>query len=406
MKEQKPVAIQTDNPTEQATHVVYDNFDVDGPVKMRYMPETVRSLARACLLGGAIGDALGAPIEFLTFAEIRQRYGALGVTDFVAGSWPAGSITDDTQMTLFTAEGVIRAQMRAIHKGIVNETSVVCRAYLRWLMTQGVEPAFDLHDGKRGLLLSIPELHARRAPGTTCLSALQSMTEITDAAAKNSSKGCGGVMRVAPVGLFDARNTQSRWEAGAGEWAFEQGRDFAALTHGHPTGYLAAAAFAVIIGALASGAPLGEAIAIAKARLIREEQHQETLLAINRALEAAAAGPAAAAIVETLGGGWVAEEALSIGLYCATVARTFEEGVLLAVNHSGDSDSTGSIAGNLLGLIHDEAALPRTWLDRLELRDLIARVAEDLIDCPDFRAVSADSRGSYQRLCLDRYTGF
>ena len=257
MKEQKPVAIQTDNPTEQATHVVYDNFDVDDPVKLRYMPETIRSLARACLLGGAIGDALGAPIEFLTLAEIRQRYGALGVTDFVAGSWPAGSITDDTQMTLFTAEGLIRAQMRAIHKGIVNGTSVVCRAYLRWLVTQGVELAFDLHDGKRGLLMSIPELHARRAPGTTCLSALQSMTEITCAAAENSSKGCGGVMRMAPVGLFDAKNTQGQWEAGAGQWAFEQGRDFAALTHGHPSGYLAAAAFAVIIGALASGGALG-----------------------------------------------------------------------------------------------------------------------------------------------------
>lgn len=406
MKERKPVKIQTDNPTEQATHVVYDNFDVDGPVNLRHMPETVRSLARACLLGGAIGDALGAPIEFLTLAEIRQRYGALGVTDFVAGSWPAGSITDDTQMTLFTAEGMIRAQMRAIHKGIVHGPSVVCNAYLRWLMTQGVEPSFDLHDGKLGLLLSIPELRARRAPGNTCLSALQSMTKIMGETANNSSKGCGGVMRMAPVGLFDAKNTQGKWEAGAGQWAFDMGRDFAALTHGHPTGYLAAAAFAVIIGALASGVPLEEAISIAKARLIREEHHHETLLAINRAVEAATASPASAETVETLGGGWVAEEALSIGIYCALIARTFEEGVLLSVNHSGDSDSTGSIAGNLLGLIHGEAALPRSWLDRLELRDLIARVAEDLIDCPDFRSVSADSRGSYERLFLDRYPGF
>lgn len=406
MKEQKPVAIQTDNSTEMVTHLVYDNFDVDGPVKLRHMPETVRSLARACLLGGAIGDALGAPIEFLTLAEIRQRYGAMGVTDFVTGSWPAGSITDDTQMTLFTAEGMIRAKMRAIHKGIVHGPSVVCNAYLRWLVTQGVEPSFDLHDGKLGLLLSIPELHARRAPGTTCLSALQSMTEITCAAAKNSSKGCGGVMRVAPVGLFDAKNTQGKWEAGAGQWAFDMGRDFAALTHGHPTGYLAAAAFAVIIGALASGAPLGEAISIAKALLIREEHHQETLVAINRAVKAADAGPASAVTVETLGGGWVAEEALSVGLYCALIARTFEEGVLLAVNHGGDSDSTGSIAGNLLGLIHGEGALPQTWLDRLELQALIARVAEDLIDCPDFRSVSADSRGSYEKMCLDLYPGF
>jgi ADP-ribosylglycohydrolase len=78
--------------------------------------EAARSRARACLLGGAIGDALGAPIEFLTLAQIRQRYGHAGVSDFVAGAWPAGTITDDTQMTLFTAEGMIRAQMRAIEK--------------------------------------------------------------------------------------------------------------------------------------------------------------------------------------------------------------------------------------------------------------------------------------------------
>jgi ADP-ribosylglycohydrolase len=62
-----------------------------------------------CLLGGAVGDALGAPIEFLSLGEIRRRFGPLGVTGFAAGEWPARSITDDTQMTLFTAEAMIRA---------------------------------------------------------------------------------------------------------------------------------------------------------------------------------------------------------------------------------------------------------------------------------------------------------
>lgn len=352
---------------------------VVGPVNLRDRPESLRSHARACLLGGAIGDALGAPIEFLSFAEIRQRYGSRGVTNFVSGSWPAGTITDDTQMTLFTAEGLMRAQMRAIDKGSVNVAAVVCRAYLRWLMTQGVEPSFDLPAAESGLLLSIPELHARRAPGNTCLDALQSMTEITSKAARNSSKGCGGVMRMAPVGLFAVRNSYDRWEPDAGQWAFDRGREFAALTHGHPTGYLAAAAFAVIIAALASGVPLPEAIFLAETPLSREKHHEETLRGIKQAIAVAAAGPASAERVESLGGGWVAEEALSIGLYCALVARTFKEGVLLAVNHSGDSDSTGSIAGNLLGLIHGEGALPRAWLNQLELKALIARVAEDLI---------------------------
>ncbi len=196
----------------------------------------VRALASACLVGGVSEDALGAPIEFQTLAEIRQRYGAQGVTAFVAGPWPAGTTTDDTQMALFTAEGTIRAQMRPIHKEIVKSTSVVRSAYLRWLMTQGVEPSLDLHDGMRGILLSIPELHAQRAPGNTCLSALQSMTQVTCRAATTSSKGCGGVMRVAPVGLFVAKNTKDNEEAGAGRWAFEMARDFAALPGGSSPG--------------------------------------------------------------------------------------------------------------------------------------------------------------------------
>jgi len=74
----------------------------------------------------------------------------------------------------------------------------------------------------------------------------------------------------------------------------------------------------------------------------------------------------------------VAEEALAIGLYAALVAESFEHGVLLAVNHSGDSDSTGAIAGNLLGVALGELAIPRTWLARLELRDVVEQVADDL----------------------------
>ncbi len=152
-----------------------------------------------------------------------------------------------------------------------------------------------------------------------------------------------------------------------------------------------------------SGTAIDDAIAIARGQLTRRPDHDETLRAIDRAVAAAHAGKPNADTVEELGGGWIAEEALSIGLYCALTASTFEEGVLLAVNHGGDSDSTGSIAGNLLGLMHGEAALPARWLQRLELRGLIVRVAEDLIDCPDFRSISAESPERHQELSWDIY---
>src|SRR4051794_26405243 len=92
---------------------------------------------RACLLGGAVGDALAAPVEFMRLEEIRRRLRTRGLTSLEEGAWPAGSITDDTQMTLFTAEGLLRAQVRGALKGIVHPPSVVDHAYARWLHTQG-----------------------------------------------------------------------------------------------------------------------------------------------------------------------------------------------------------------------------------------------------------------------------
>lgn len=88
--------------------------------------------------------------------------------------------------------------------------------------------------------------------------------------------------------------------------------------------------------------------------------------------------------IRELGQGWVAEEALGISVYCALVARTFREGVLLAVNHDGDSDSTGSITGNLLGALYGVKSIPQKWLEPLELREVIAELAGDLYAFKDW----------------------
>jgi ADP-ribosyl-[dinitrogen reductase] hydrolase len=115
------------------------------------------------LLGGAVGDALGAPIEFMSLAEIRARFGSQGVTGMVEGVWPPGSVTDDTQMTMFTAEGLIRASVRFELKGICHPPSVVDHAYARWLATQG-EQSCRWDDAKfDGWLFRVEALYARRA---------------------------------------------------------------------------------------------------------------------------------------------------------------------------------------------------------------------------------------------------
>lgn len=298
----------------------------------------------------------------MSLAEIRRQHGPDGVTDLVAGDWPAGSITDDTQMTLFTAEAMIRALHRFNDRGLASPAAMARRAYLRWLHTQG-EPIHE--EVLDGWLVGVKGLCARRAPGTTCLSALRSGGYGERDAPVNDSKGCGGVMRVAPVGL-------------ALRDPFPAGCEVAAVTHGHPTGQLAAGCLADLVKKLLEGMGLRDATDAAATRLAKERGHEETTAAVEKALSLADKGGPSASRVESLGGGWVAEEALAIGLYCALTARDFEHGVLLAVNHSGDSDSTGSIAGNLLGLIHGEARIPKRWLERLELRDVITEIADDL----------------------------
>src|SRR3954447_5311099 len=188
---------------------------------MRWMTEQLTPLLRyrGCLLGGAVGDALGAPVEFMTISEILERFGRGGIRDFVPEYGRAGAITDDTQMTLFTAEGLLRAFVRSREKGICHPPSVVHHAYLRWLMTQGQSAAkLNFEIGMDGWLVGVRELWSRRAPGRTCISALCN-TESLGQLAINDSKGCGGVMRAAPVGLAVNR-----------EKAFELGTITAALT--------------------------------------------------------------------------------------------------------------------------------------------------------------------------------
>lgn len=89
-----------------------------------------------CLLGGAIGDALGAPVEFLSWREIERGFGPNGIRTFASAYGGTGRITDDTQMTLFTAEGLIRAEHHVADRGLVSVDAVLHRAYLRWLYTQ------------------------------------------------------------------------------------------------------------------------------------------------------------------------------------------------------------------------------------------------------------------------------
>ncbi len=353
----------------------------------------LRARFHGCLLGGAVGDALGAPVEFLDLEEIEKAYGQQGIRDYAPAFGKLGSITDDTQMTLFTGEGMLSAQLASAIGGQAPDFFRAATAsYARWLTTQEISQRGLSATTKSGWLLQQRKLFSRRSPGTTCLSALHSNRgKVTRAA--NDSKGCGGVMRIAPVGMYFAHAlSRERHQDRLIPGIFSTGSDLAAITHGHPSGCLTAGVLAVIVGLLLAGSPLKKAMDAAKEELRNHKSHAETLAAIEQAEALAEARPRERRALRLMGKGFVAEEALAIGLYCALSARDFEDGIILAVNHSGDSDSTGSISGNLLGAASGVEVIPERWLLNLELRTTIEALADDLAAFPEWRLGSESDR--------------
>ncbi|GDY30273.1 putative ADP-ribosylglycohydrolase [Gandjariella thermophila] len=317
--------------------------------------------AVGCLLGGALGDALGAPVEFVPLDGIRREYGPNGI---VEPPRPA-LVSDDTQMTLFTAEGYLNAWVRGHAEGVWEPDQAVWRAYRRWLATQQLDGP---PQGAAGLL-SEERLYASRSPGLTCLRALSADEPPSRECPRNDAKGCGGVVRAAPAGF-----------APSSAIAYDLGCRFAALTHGHPAGWAPAGALALLVHLVAvKRRPLGEAVDQVIGRVLRDDA--ATGSALLNAVRLAEHGDPGPDRVQEIGQGWLGSEALAIGVYAALAGRRprrFADALRLAANHSGDSDSTASITGQILGALHGTAALPGAWLERLELCDVLTEVATDL----------------------------
>jgi ADP-ribosylglycohydrolase len=344
-----------------------------------------------CLLGGALGDAIGYPIEFINAKTIAARFGREAPPRLAFAGPPPAHVSDDTQMTLFSIEGILRAVSAAVTREDPRWPMFLLGAYQRWHGTQAMaagqpmrlagqaaaDSALELRSD-RGPLWAEPRLHARRAPGNTCLSAIaRSFVEPRAAAPDapaNGSKGCGAVMRSAPFGVVGPTRAD----------AFAAARDAGALTHGHPTGFLSGAYLAAVVFGLVRGEGLGESLAHADALLDAEAESDEVAAAVAQARRTAAAGVPSVERIEALGGGWTGEEALAIGLCCALThdagggPQATASTLWRAAAHGGDSDSTASIAGNLVGALVGCDALPASWLEQLELRDLIARLAGEL----------------------------
>ena len=359
------------------------------------------------MLAGAIGDALGAPVEFNSQEAIRVRYGRTGIIDFDVAHGRRGAITDDTQMALFTAEALqaIPADIEPTGSSALAEALPrLGIAYQHWLLGQGARSALSARlDGPEtaalgypeSRLASLPAMRGRRAPGLTCLSSLEQM-QAFDEPAVNQGKGSGAVMRVAPVGLFIAgRLGEARLRsdptalASAIDSAWTIGAASASLTHGHSAAQQCAAYLASLTMLLASGRRAAEAELMLHQRVVGDPANTEirrVLAEVEDACEAARGHLAAGAgrtevharVLNELGEGWTADEATAMALYCLRMAQTLEEGIVTAVNIDGDSDTVGTIAGQLLGAVHGVGAIPRHWRDGLEMTDIIEATALEL----------------------------
>ena len=331
---------------------------------------------RGCLIGGAAGDALGYKVEFVSYDEIIKAYGPSGITSYaIDPSSGKALFSDDTQMSLFTADGLLCAQTRvALQKISSPSRYYVYLAYLDWLETQ----RGDAHGERISWLLDVKELWSCRAPGATCLDALSSGEQGSTERRINHSKGCGGVMRVAPVGIA-LRDLDDRS-------ADIEGAEIAALTHSHSLGFMPAAFLTHVIKNIVSSRekPILREVVRDAREMIRsifsERKHLGAFIElIDRAVALSCNQDKDEDNISRIGAGWCGDEALAIAIYCALRhSDDFSSAIIAAVNHSGDSDSTGSITGNIVGALLGYDAIDEKWKKDLELKDTILEIADDL----------------------------
>lgn len=352
--------------------------------------ETERNMDRikGSLFGGAVGDALGYAVEFLGEEQIQELFGKGGIQEYQLDSTSGKAlISDDTQMSLFTANGILIGETRGHMRGIQGPPrSYVAIAYQDWLKTQ--EGAYfgtskSGQDSSDTWLMDIPELYSQRAPGRTCISELVKLQDNNYCSSdyihekRNNSKGCGGVMRVAPLGLHYANIDLGILDM--------EGAQLAAITHTHPLGYMPAAVLVHIVSraVYAPEMPLAEIVAEARdtaTDIFKDEDYINDLTdLVNLAIDLSENEDSDINNIHMLGEGWTAEETLAIAIYCSLKYQNdFSAGIIASVNHRGDSDSTGAVTGNILGAVNGYSSIEEKWKTDLELADIIIEMAEDL----------------------------
>jgi ADP-ribosyl-[dinitrogen reductase] hydrolase len=298
-----------------------------------------RDRIRGALLGLAVGDALGAPLE-ATAPGKAARAARRGLEMTGGRGWAPGEWTDDTAMALALAESIAA-------RGLLDADDVAAR-YIAWATTDGKGIGWATAHALTGALG--PDDARARA---------RAHLEATGLAAGN-----GPVMRATPIGL--ASRTV--------EEATDAARRDAELTHADPvTGSASAGLCAALLAVRDDGDPLRAA----RGQVEGDDRLSEALRTVGRdegALARRAAGRAAGACWTTL----------ALGLHALVAHDDYERGVTWVIAQGGDTDTNAAVAGALLGCRHGVAAIPERWLSPLRARRRIERAAEGLVAPPLF----------------------
>lgn len=293
---------------------------------------------KGLVFGAAIGDALGAHVEFLSLEQIREEYGPSGIQDLREHAiW-----TDDTQMTLALTKAVLREKNQDV-ESIMEE---IAKEFILWMDDPGL------------------------SPGMTCMNAVYQLKQGVSwrESGKNDSKGCGSAMRVSHLGYIYRDDPDKLKQVAALS---------SRITHGHLAAEAGSIAAAFLVKLALDAIPLGQFLGnlgpIVQDISPDFDKEMELLKEVIKEDLPVEHG------LSKLGKGWIAEEAVAMALYAVMKnPDDFVQTVRSAVNISGDSDSVGTIAGGISGALLGIDAIPDSWVEKLAQNRILEEIIEKL----------------------------
>ena len=316
--------------------------------------KTSKANFRGCLLGGAVGDAKG--------YDLRENGKDL--------------VSDNTQLTSFTVDGLIWADDRAVNKGVYAYIPCLFYSYQKWYYTQTSSLADKNYSFiLNGEILNWEELFARRGHGMTSMNSLAGSISNKFGTIKNrvnSNKGCGSVMRSAPIGMYFCKNENT---------AFQIGCEAGALTHGHIDAILSSGYFAYIISGIIQGGNIKEVAMEGLAQFKKIEGHETCYNKIKQAILLSGDDTSVNDALREIGKGLIAEEVVALAIYLAIkFGNDFEGAIFTASKYDGNKDSIASICGNIMGAYLGDYEIPYKWIQKLELSELMIYGADRILD--------------------------